>query len=345
MSNGQLITPIVQLDNIRFAYPTGVEALRGVGLAVGPGERVALLGRNGAGKSTLIRCINLLEKPISGSIVIDGQEITDLKGAELRRLRSSLGMIFQHFNLLMQRTVEGNVAFPLEIARVPKNTIRERTRELLELVGLSDKINAYPSQLSGGQKQRVAIARALANNPKVLLCDEATSALDPLTTKSILELLKEINRQLGLTIVMITHEMGVIREICGQVAVIDNNHIVEAGPVIDVVSSPKSEAARKLFGCNGRAIPVDFDSARQSSDFSQRIKVTFTGKSALKPVVSNIVRQFDIDANILFGNIDYVQGAPLGELVLELSGNQFSVIKAIGYIKELNLSYEVLNNA
>lgn len=335
---------ISDLKKVYISESGSVTALDRIDLEIKKGEIFGIIGLSGAGKSTLIRCINLLEKPTSGSIRVDGQEITDLNGAELRRLRSSLGMIFQHFNLLMQRTVEGNVAFPLEIAGVSKNEIRQRTRELLELVGLSDKVKAYPSQLSGGQKQRVAIARALANRPKVLLCDEATSALDPLTTKSILELLKEINRQLGLTIVLITHEMGVIREICDQVAVIDNNHIVEAGPVIDVISSPKSEAAEKLFGYSNKAIPVEICPDLPGSEFTRRIRVTFTGKSALKPVVSTMVRRFEIDANILFGNIDYVQGAPLGELVLELSGKEASVRKAMEYIREINLSYEVLDH-
>jgi D-methionine transport system ATP-binding protein len=337
---------MIKITDLKKVYESDsgqITALDQINLEVRKGEIFGIIGLSGAGKSTLIRCMNLLEKPTTGSIMIDGREIVELQGSELRELRSSLGMIFQHFNLLMQRTVEGNVAFPLEIANVPKKDIRVRTKELLELVGLSDKAKAYPAQLSGGQKQRVAIARALANNPKVLLCDEATSALDPLTTKAILALLKDINIKLGLTIVLITHEMGVIKEICDHVAVIDNNHIVEAGTVIDVISTPASEAAKKLFGYSGKEIPlVDF---KQDSGYGYRIriKVTFTGKSALEPVISNIVRQYGVDANILFGNIDYVQGAPLGELVLELSGDEASVRDALGYIKGINLVYEVLS--
>jgi D-methionine transport system ATP-binding protein len=335
---------MIKISKLKKVYKSSsgeITALDQVDLEIKQGEIYGIIGLSGAGKSTLIRCMNLLEKPTSGSIQIDRQEIVNLKGEELRKLRSSLGMIFQHFNLLMQRTVEGNVAFPLEIAGLPNDEIKIRTKELLELVGLSDKIKAYPAQLSGGQKQRVAIARALANNPKVLLCDEATSALDPLTTKSILGLLKDINRNLGLTIVLITHEMDVIKEICDHVAVIDQNHIVEMGPVIDVISTPKSVAAKKIFGYTKREIPIDVMASENNADYSIRIKVTFTGKSALKPVVSNIVRQFDIDANILFGNIDYIQGAPLGELVLELTGQRRSVEKALHYIKDLNLIYEV----
>jgi D-methionine transport system ATP-binding protein len=337
---------MIKITNLKKVYKSDsgqVTALDQIDLEVKKGEIFGIIGLSGAGKSTLIRCMNLLEKPTTGSILIDGHEIVDLQGIELRKLRSSLGMIFQHFNLLMQRTVEGNIAFPLEIAGVPKKDIKARTIELLELVGLSDKTKVYPAQLSGGQKQRVAIARALANNPKVLLCDEATSALDPLTTKSILALLKDINIKLGLTIVLITHEMGVIKEICDHVAVIDNNHIVEVGSVIEVISTPSSEAAKRLFGYSGKEIPLLDFQQDPGTEFSVRIKVTFTGKSALKPVISNIVRQFGVDANILFGNIDYVQGAPLGELVLELSGDESSVRDTLGYIKEINLAYEVLS--
>lgn len=336
---------MIKITNLKKVYKSDsgqITALDQIDLEVKKGEVFGIIGLSGAGKSTLIRCMNLLEKPTTGSILIDGQEIVELRGTELRKLRSSLGMIFQHFNLLMQRTVEGNVAFPLEIAGTPKKEIRVRTKELLELVGLSDKTKAYPAQLSGGQKQRVAIARALANNPKVLLCDEATSALDPLTTKSILALLKDINIKLGLTIVLITHEMGVIKEICDHVAVIDNNHIVEAGTVIEVISTPASEAAKKLFGYSGKEIPSLNFRKDPGYGYNIRIKVTFTGKSALKPVISNMVRQYGVDANILFGNIDYVQGAPLGELVLELSGDETSVRNALGYIKAINLVYEVL---
>lgn len=331
---------ITELKKVYGSESEGVTALDKVNLKVNKGEIFGIIGLSGAGKSTLIRCINLLEKPTSGSIKIDEIEVSSLQGEGLRKLRSSLGMIFQHFNLLMQRTVEGNIAFPLEIARLPKNKIKERTEELLELVGLSDKAKAYPAQLSGGQKQRVAIARALANNPKVLLCDEATSALDPLTTKSILALLKSINRKFGLTIVLITHEMAVIKEICDSVAVIDSNHIVEVGPVINLVSAPKSEAAKKLFGYSKSEFIADNTG---STENSFRIKVTFTGESAMKPVVSNIARKYEIDTNILFGNIDYIHGEPLGELVLELSGNQNNLQNALDYIRELKLEYEVLS--
>ena len=337
---------MIKISGLKKVYTTGagqVTALENVNLEIAKGDIYGIIGLSGAGKSTLIRCLNLLEKPTAGSIRIDGNEITDLRGAELRQLRSSLGMIFQHFNLLMQRNVEENVAFPLEVARVPKNEIRARVHELLELVGLSDKTKAYPAQLSGGQKQRVAIARALANNPKVLLCDEATSALDQLTTSSILRLLKDINQKLGLTIVLITHEMGVVKEICNKVAVIDSNHIVEHGATINVLAAPKTEAAKKLFGHAGGAVPPDIVFPAHGHDYSVRVRIVFTGRTALEPVVSTIVRRYQIDANILFGKIEYIHKAPLGELALELSGSEAAVKKALRHIEQLDLHYEVLS--
>jgi D-methionine transport system ATP-binding protein len=251
-------------------------------------------------------------------------------------------MIFQHFNLLTQKTVTQNVTFPLEIAGVGKREARKRAGELLELVGLSEKADAYPSQLSGGQKQRVAIARALANRPKVLLCDEATSALDPSTTKAILALLKRINEDFGLTILLITHEMAVIREICNHVAIMDNNRIVEAGPVIDVIADPKSESARMLFGRSSRDMPP-FDANSDRGDYwNIRVDIVFTGDSACKPVISTMARRFDVEANILFGNVDYIQKKPLGELIVELSGARASVERALGYLRELGLKHRVV---
>ena len=339
---------MIKISGLKKVYSSeaaDVVALENVSLEIGKGEIFGIIGLSGAGKSTLIRCMNLLEKPTAGSIEIDGQDITKLKGKELRQLRSSFGMIFQHFNLLMQRKVKDNIAFPLEIAKVPKAEIRTRVNELLELVGLTEKAEAYPAQLSGGQKQRVAIARALANNPKVLLCDEATSALDAITTKSILALLKDINLKLGLTIVLITHEIGVIKEICHLVAVMDSNHIVEVGPVIDVMADTKTPAARNLVGkainkeiLSGTGFPA------HTNEYGIRIKVTFTGKSALQPVISNIVRRFDVDTNILFGNIDFIQGSPLGELVLEITGDKGAVENVLNYLTELELKFEVVDN-
>lgn len=323
-----------------------IVALDGLNLEVAEGDIFGIIGLSGAGKSTLIRCINLLERPTEGKIEIDGRDVTHHEGARLRELRSSLGMIFQHFNLLTQKTVTQNVTFPLEIAGVGKREARARARELLELVGLSEKADAYPSQLSGGQKQRVAIARALANRPKVLLCDEATSALDPSTTKAILALLKRINKDFGLTILLITHEMAVIREICNRVAIMDDNRIVEVGPVIDVVADPKSESASMLFGRSSRDVPnniLPFEANRDGGDrWRVRVDIIFTGDAACKPVISTMARRFDVEANILLGNVDFIQEKPLGELLVELSGARASVESALGYLRELGLKHKVV---
>lgn len=333
---------IKNLDKIYKSSSGDIVALKDINLHIGKGEIYGIIGLSGAGKSTLIRCINLLERPDSGTIEIDGHDITRLQGAELRRLRSSLGMIFQHFNLLMQRNVEDNIAFPLEIAKLPKKQANERVRELLELVGLSDKAKSFPSQLSGGQKQRVAIARALANNPKVLLCDEATSALDPMTTKSILALLKDINQKLGITIVLITHEMGVIREICSTVTVIDSSSIVETGRVIDLVANPRSEAARRLFGgfIPKEVLLKDFNVS--GIQHSKRVKIKFSGEDALKPLISSMILEFGVYANILFGNIDLVQDTLIGEMLLDISGEKDAVENALKYLNHRNLLLEEL---
>jgi len=338
---------MIQISGLKKVFPTesgDIVALENVDLAIKRGEIFGIIGLSGAGKSTLIRCINLLERPTAGRIFIDGTDISDFRGRDLKKLRSSIGIIFQNFNLLMQRSVEENIAFPLEIARVQKKLIKTRVLELLELVGLSDKLKAYPAQLSGGQKQRVAIARALANNPKVLLCDEATSALDPLTTHSILALLKEINRKLALTIVLITHEMGVIKAICDRVAVIDKHRIVECGPVLDMISRPQTDSARHLLRNNLTDFSPEVVFPPHRNQHSIRIKIIFTGKSALEPVVSNLARHYNLDANILFGNIEFINKEPLGELILELSGREKDVAEAFIYLDRLNLKYEVQEN-
>ncbi len=333
---------MIEIRNLKKVYhsDTGdVLALEDVNLNINKGEIYGIIGLSGAGKSTLIRCMNLLEKPTSGTIKIDGQDITALSGADLRQLRSSLGMIFQHFNLLMQRNVEDNIAFPLEIAKVPKSEIKERVKELLELVGLADKAKSYPAQLSGGQKQRVAIARALANRPKLLLCDEATSALDPMTTQSILSLLKDINRELGLTIVLITHQMSVIKEICDTVTVIDNTRIVETGPVLEVLANPKSQAAKNLFG---HAIEPELDARKKGSANPDAvlIRIKFRGEATVRPVISNMIIQYRVNANILFGNIDHVKESVFGEMLLELSGNPDTVNEALKYLYDQDIIVE-----
>lgn len=337
---------MIKITNLKKIYKSeagDVVALEDVNLSIKRGEIYGIIGLSGAGKSTLIRCMNLLERPTEGSIEIDGQDITRLSDKELRVLRGSLGMIFQHFNLLMQRNVEDNVAFPLEIANVPKEQIKERVSELLELVGLRDKAKNYPAQLSGGQKQRVAIARALANRPKLLLCDEATSALDPMTTKSILALLKDINRRLGLTIVLITHQMSVIKEICDTVTIIDNSRIAETGPVLEVLSNPRTQAAKNLFGHSGEE-----EANIQTMSLSQNgvlLRIKFKGEATVRPIISNMVMQYRVNANILFGNIDHVQEAVIGELLLELSGTPETVDEALKYLYEQNLTIEELRRS
>ena len=245
----ELMEPIIQIKNVTKTFigkDNQVEALKGISLDINKGDIYGIIGMSGAGKSTLVRCLNYLEKPTTGTVVVEDQDLSTLTEAELRKVRTGIAMIFQHFNLLMQRSVLDNVCFPMEIVGVKKQTARKRAMELLEIVGLKEKADAYPSQLSGGQKQRVAIARALANTPKILLCDEATSALDPTTTKEILKLLQDINKQYGITIVIITHEMAVVQEICSHVAIIDAGELAEHGTVEEVFSRPQSAAARKL---------------------------------------------------------------------------------------------------
>ncbi|MBO8127036.1 MAG: methionine ABC transporter ATP-binding protein [Firmicutes bacterium] len=343
---------MIEIKNLTKVFTSNgnkIVALDDVSLTIKKGEIYGIIGLSGAGKSTLIRCINMLEKPDQGQIFIGGKEITALSGRQLRKERSKIGMIFQHFNLLSSRTVAGNVAFPLEIAGTPKAQIKERVNELLYLVGLADKANMYPAQLSGGQKQRVGIARALANNPEVLLCDEATSALDPQTTKSILALLQDINKRLGLTIVLITHEMEVVKEICDSVAVIDNGKIVENGPLVNVFAHPRTEAARRFIkGVIQIDLPEEVKEyhLRQVDDSKSAViaRLSFIGTSAGEPVVSSLVRHFDVDANILAGNIDHLKDVPFGTLVVELRAKNGGLDKALKYLAERGIEIEVFND-
>lgn len=307
-----------------------VTALNGVSLTVEAGEIYGVVGLSGAGKSTLIRCVNLLEKPTSGTVLVDGREMTSLAPAELRQARQQIGMIFQHFNLLSSRTVAQNIAFPLEVVDYPKEKREERVNELLSLVGLTDKANAYPSQLSGGQKQRVGIARALASEPRVLLSDEATSALDPQTTTSILELLHDLNRRLGLTILLITHEMNVVRQICDRVAVLDNGLIIEQGRLDDLVRQPDSYIASALL--------PNFEKQSISAD-GTTVNLTFVGDLADKPVLAGLVRKYDIDVNIIAGNLQKIGRSRVGKLQVEISGKQTA--QALDYLKEIGLRVEV----
>jgi D-methionine transport system ATP-binding protein len=340
---------IKDLTKIYHSDLGDVKALEEVNLHIKQGEIYGVIGLSGAGKSTLLRCINMLETPTSGTIEIDGVDMTKLSPYELKEYRKKIGMIFQHFNLLSSRTVWENVAFPLEIAGLDKKTIKEKVDNLLELVGLTDKANSYPSQLSGGQKQRVGIARALANDPKVLLCDEATSALDPQTTLSILNLLKDINARFGLTIVLITHEMNVIKHICHSVAVIEKSRVVEQGTVMEVFSNPKTDTAKKfLKTITLSELPDELKERIRQLDHGNLegkiVKIGFFGQITTQPIISTLVKKFDVDANILFGNIDYIQDDPYGVLIVELNGQNGRANEALNYLKGLGLKVEVIEN-
>ena len=324
-----------------------VTALRGVNLHVAKGEIFGIIGESGAGKSTLVRCMNMLERPTSGNVIVDGEDLTKMNDSKLRAARKDISMIFQHFNLLSSRTVFDNVAFPLELVGKKKAEIEAKVLPLLELVGLADKRNQYPSQLSGGQKQRVGIARALASDPKVLLCDEATSALDPQTTKSILKLLKDINEKLHLTIVMITHEMHVIKEICHKVAVIGGGNIVEEGPVSEVFMHPKEQITREFISTviNHELPPMlaDVELSDQPREGSSLIlRLSFVGDSADEPIMSRLIRDIGVDVNILYGNVDQIQNTSYGTLIIELSGDDADIQASLAYLHEQKLGVEVI---
>ena len=334
------------LQKIYQGESGAVKALDNVSLTIKQGEIYGVIGKSGAGKSTLIRCINLLERPTAGQVLVDGQDMTALSESELRTARKSIGMIFQHFNLLSSRTVLENVAFPLEIAGVSRAEREQKVLPLLDLVGLSDKRDVYPAQLSGGQKQRVGVARALASQPKVLLCDEATSALDPQTTESILALLKDINKKLGLTIVLITHEMHVIKAICDQVAVIEGGHLVETGKVFDVFTRPQSATAREFIkAVINNKVPDVLTAAlseQPEPDSNVVIRLSFFGASTNEPVIAGLIRRFAVDVNIIAGNIDHLQDIPYGTLLIELSGNPEDVQNALNYLQARDLGTEVI---
>jgi D-methionine transport system ATP-binding protein len=343
---------MIEIKNLRKIYAASgqeVLALDDVSLTVKKGEIFGIIGLSGAGKSTLIRCINMLEKPTRGSIKVDGHEITSLGKADLRLARQKIGMIFQQFNLLASRTVFDNVMFPLEIAKVPRPEANKRVQELLELVGLTGKAGMYPGQLSGGQKQRVGIARALANGPKLLLSDEATSALDPQTTRSILKLLKDINRKLNLTILLITHDMNVIKEVCDRVAVIDNSRIVEIGDVLNVFSNPQTPTSHSFVNAViSKEVPAELlhSTAEQNGETTTRlVRVSFIGASAGKPLISSMIRRYDIEVNIIYGNIDRIKDTPFGNLTLELLGKPALLDEALEYLRGQGLEIEVLKNA
>lgn len=340
---------MIKLSNISKVFQQGnrrIQALNNVSLHVPAGQIYGVIGASGAGKSTLIRCVNLLERPTEGSILIDGQELTHLSESKLIQVRRQIGMIFQHFNLLSSRTVYGNIALPLELDNLPKEEIDRRVTELLALVGLAEKHDVYPANLSGGQKQRVAIARALASNPKVLLCDEATSALDPATTRSILELLKDINRRLGLTILLITHEMDVVKRICDRVAVISQGELIEQDTVSEVFSHPKTPLAQQFIQSTLHLdIPQDYTErlANQSPDkTTPLLRLEFTGKSVDAPLLSQAARNFNINSNIISAQMDYAGGVKFGIMLCEMHGETQDTEAAIAWLQEQHVKTEVL---
>lgn len=306
-------------------------AIRDIDLTVEDGDIFGIIGLSGAGKSTLVRCINYLERPTEGRVIFDGVDLGELDDAGLRATRRKMSMIFQGFNLLSQRTALRNVTYPLEISGVGRAEAREKARKLLALVGLEDKAGSYPSQLSGGQQQRVAIARALATDPRVLLCDEATSALDPNTTRQVLELLKRINGEMGVTVIIITHEMRVIEQICNKVAVIDNSHIVEQGAVKDIFLAPKSRIARELILPQSEAVK------RVSGKTCLRI--VFDGNSAFEPVISNLTLECHTAVNILGADTKNIDGRAYGQMIIQLPDDEISVRRVTEYLKSINISF------
>ncbi|WP_404996355.1 methionine ABC transporter ATP-binding protein [Caldifermentibacillus hisashii] len=332
---------IKNLTKTYFSKDREVKAVNNVSITIHDGEIFGIVGYSGAGKSSLLRCINLLERPTSGKITVDGVDLTKLDNKRLRQARLKIGMIFQHFNLVSQKTVAENIAFALKASKTPKNRIEKRVDELLDMVGLADKKDVYPGQLSGGQKQRVGIARALANNPKVLLCDEATSALDPTTTKSILNLLKKINKELNITIVIITHEMDVVKEICHRMAIMENGRIVEQGNVYDIFASPKEQLTKEFIQS---VVSFDLPKATLRLLKGTLVKLLFRGEVAGEGVVSETLKKFQINGNFLHGSIEYIQERPLGIFIMELTGDQEEINKAIHYIEHRNAEVEVLNN-
>ncbi|MBS4190659.1 methionine ABC transporter ATP-binding protein [Bacillus sp. FJAT-49705] len=341
---------MISIKNVQkiFSSKHGqVKAVDEVNLEINEGEIFGVIGYSGAGKSTLIRMLNGLEIPSSGTVVVANNEVSHIKGKSLRKARQEISMIFQHFNLLWSRTVRQNIAFPLEIADVPKGERLKRVDELIKLVGLEGREDAYPSQLSGGQKQRVGIARALANNPKVLLCDEATSALDPETTNSILELLVDINERLGLTIVLITHEMHVIRKICHRVAVMENGKVVEMGPVMEVFKNPKAQITKRFVHqvTESEETKETIQQILESYPQGQIVQLSFVGDAVEQPLMTNLIRDFNITVNILHGNISHTQTGSYGTLFIHLDGDESEITRAIDFIHSKQVGVEVISNA
>lgn len=344
---------MIRLEHITKTYVNAgkkFNAADDVSLEIGKGEIFGIIGFSGAGKSTLVRCINLLERPDSGKVLIDGKDITALRGAELRRQRKKIGMIFQHFNLFASRTVLQNVIFPIRYSGKSRAELKAKAMELLELVGIADKAGAYPSELSGGQKQRAAIARALASDPEILLCDEATSALDPQTTESILRLLKSLNAKLGITIVMITHQMNVVKEICIRTAVMENGKVVEEGDVFEIFANPQKPVTRAFVDTTSTLSRIN-DLLEQNSPLVQLkpgqkiLRFKYLERSACEALVSTISRKFSIDLNIIFGSIEIIGDNPIGGLVVIADGSEDDIRAAVKYLCDINVGVEVILSA
>lgn len=327
-----------------------VHAVNDVSLTINDGDIFGIIGFSGAGKSTLVRCINLLERPTSGTVEVDGKDLTKLSEKELRESRKKIGMIFQHFNLFPSRTIFGNVAFPLQGSGLYKEEIAAKVRNLLELVGISEKENAYPSQLSGGQKQRVAIARALANDPDILLCDEATSALDPQTTKAILDLLKDLNKKLGITIVVITHEMAVVKEICNKVAVMEKGRVVEEGDVFSIFANPQEALTQNFIKTTSNLRKIE-DLVNEGSSVVDLkpgeliVRLSYIEKNISEPLISAMTYKFNVILNIIFANIEIIQDAPIGGTVAIMSGKSEDIDAALDYLRDKNVGVEVIKDA
>ncbi|WP_314620675.1 methionine ABC transporter ATP-binding protein [uncultured Selenomonas sp.] len=341
---------MITLSSVKKSYKSAegeVTALKGVDLSIERGEIYGIIGLSGAGKSTLIRCINMLERPTEGKVIVDGKDLTALSEADLRKERKGIGMIFQHFNLLSSATVYDNVAFPLRLANADDETIRKKVEPLLALVGLADKAQQYPAQLSGGQKQRVGIARALAAGPKVLLSDEATSALDPQTTKSILQLIADINKKLGLTVVIITHEMQVIKDVCDKVAVIADGVIAEKGSVVDIFTKPQNPITREFVSTLlSNDLPINYREKELLQEPVEGgellLRLTFLGERADDPVIADVIRRFPIEVSILYGTLDQIQSLPYGRMIVGVKGEQAEIDRALAYLDTRDLKKEVL---
>ncbi|MFA4978561.1 MAG: methionine ABC transporter ATP-binding protein [Sphingobacterium sp.] len=336
---------MIQLNNISKSFEvkaTRIDALKDVSLSIEKGEIFGVIGASGAGKSTLIRCVNLLERPDSGQVIIENDDLMSLSSTGLMLKRRKIGMIFQHFNLLSSRTVYGNISFPLELEGKSKEFISQKVLELLRLVGLEDKADVYPANLSGGQKQRVAIARALANDPYILLCDEATSALDPATTKSILKLLKKINKQLDLTILLITHEMDVIKSICDQVAVLDHGELIETGPVESIFANPQETTTKNFIQSSLEVeIPLSFQERLKSAG-NPLVEIYLTSNEESIPFIQHLEQQYQVKTNIITAQIDYIGEMKFGVILAELSGEKENVTRSLSFLKEKHSQTKIL---